>query len=214
MAEQTKTHWKKLSNPDYIGAYSLMQGDKPIDLTVTIRSVRVEKVKDQNGKEGECMVAQLVNQKPFIINKTNAKTITKLYDTPYIEDWQGKTITLFVAKVRVGGETVDALRVRPVRPKLAGQNELPDLNPQHEKWSGAVTAITGGNTTLDAIQKKYTLSDDNKTLLFAPLESELAGLIESKGQDLPEAALDNAKSILAAKEYSKYFETVTAIKEA
>ena len=62
-------------------------------------------------------VASLKGQKPFIINRTNAKTISKLYDTPYIEDWVGKKITLFPTTTRVAGETVECLRVRPSLPK-------------------------------------------------------------------------------------------------
>jgi hypothetical protein len=48
----------------------------------------------------------------MIINKTNAKIITKILDTPYIEHWAGKSIIIYAAKVRAFGETVDALRVK------------------------------------------------------------------------------------------------------
>lgn len=214
MAEQIKTHWKKLTNPNYIGAHNLMQGDKPIEIVVTIKSVAIEKVKDQNGKDGECMVAQLVNSKPMIINKTNAKVIEKMYATPYIEDWKGKSITLYVAKVRVGGETVDAIRVRPTVPKGAKEAALPDLNPQHEKWNGAVTAITNGGTTLDKILKAYNVSDENKSLLFAPLQAELIALIHSKGEDVPEAFVSNARIAISEKNYTDYFALLTQLKEA
>lgn len=111
MAE--KTHWKKLVNLDYIGAYSL----NGKDLTVEITGVSVKRVKGEGGKEEDCTVAALKGQKPFIINRTNAKTISKLYDTPYIEDWVGKKITLFPTTTRVAGETVECLRVRPSLPK-------------------------------------------------------------------------------------------------
>ena len=36
------------------------------------------------------------NVKPMIVNSTNAKTIEKLYKTPYIEEWKGRKIQLFV----------------------------------------------------------------------------------------------------------------------
>lgn len=155
------THWKKLQNPDYIGAYTLMETGKPVDLTVTIQSIGREIVKGADGKKDECTVAKLVGQKPFIINATNAKTITKIYDTPFIEEWVGKKITLFVAKVKVAGDTVDALRVRPSVPTL------PELTPTHDKWAGAQTAIKAGNTTIEAIRKSYILSVENEKLLVA-----------------------------------------------
>lgn len=111
MAE--KTHWKKLVNLDYIGAYSL-NGQ---DLKVEILKVEVKRVKGEAGKEEDCTVATLRGQKPFIINRTNAKTITKIYDTPFIEDWSGKKITLFPTTTKVAGETVECLRIRPIAPK-------------------------------------------------------------------------------------------------
>jgi hypothetical protein len=111
-----QTHWKKLHNPDYLGAYALDPGK---DLIVTIKTVAVEKVVGPDGKKEECMVMrfQEQNAKPMIVNSTNAKTIEKLYKTPYIEEWKGRKIQLFVDKVKAFGEIVDALRVRPYLPK-------------------------------------------------------------------------------------------------
>lgn len=140
---ETKTHWKKLVNLDYIGAYSL-NGQ---DLTVEITKVEVRRVKGEGGKEENCTVAELKGQKPFIINRTNAKTITKIYGSPYIEDWIGKTITLFPTTTKVAGEVVECLRVRPVIPdrttldaeieaekaQLESCKSLPELQDIYEK---------------------------------------------------------------------------------
>ncbi|MES2212605.1 MAG: hypothetical protein V4490_05650 [Pseudomonadota bacterium] len=134
---------------------------KAVDLTVTIKSVGRKIVIGADGKKDECTVAELVGQKPFIINATNAKMIAKIYDSPFIEDWYGKRITLYVAKVKIAGDTVDALRVRQVVPAL------PELTPTHEKWEGAKTAVKAGNTSIEAIRKSYTLSVDNEKLLTA-----------------------------------------------
>lgn len=107
-----QTHWKKLVNPKYIGAYCVEN-----DITVTITAVVRETVKGENGKEEECTVAYLQDQKPFILNRTNCKTITKIYNTPYIEDWAGKDITIYPTTTRVAGETVECLRIRPTKPE-------------------------------------------------------------------------------------------------
>ena len=49
----------------------------------------------------------------MIMNKTNCKIIEKIYGTPYIEDWIGKKIQIYVQKgVKAFGEIVDALRIR------------------------------------------------------------------------------------------------------
>jgi len=162
MAQETKTHWKKLTHPDYLGAYELMDGTaENKELVVTITKVVREQVTGADGKKEECTVCHLNGQKPMILNATNQKTMTKLFNSPYIEDWAGKKMTLFVAKVKAFGDTVDALRIRATAPKL------PDLTPAHEKWEGARTAIKAGNTTIEAIRKSYTLSTENEKLLTA-----------------------------------------------
>lgn len=107
-----KTHWKKLDNPDYLGAYALQPGQ---DLVAQIKSVGQEEVYNPtNNKKEVCTVAHFTdrNVKPMILNTTNCKTITKIYDTPYIEDWVGKYISIYIAKVKAFGETVEALRIR------------------------------------------------------------------------------------------------------
>lgn len=112
-----KTHWKRLSNPDYLGAYALDPGQ---DLIVTIRSVGEEKVMGTDGKKEDCTVAHFSESgvKPMILNSTNCKTITKIYGSPYIEDWTGCAIQLYTAQVKAFGEAVDALRIRPYRPAV------------------------------------------------------------------------------------------------
>lgn len=158
-----KTHWKKLHNPDYIGAYSLMESETPIDLVVKIKSVEVRKVKGPDGKEEQCTVAELEGQKPLILNSTNCKTLTKLFNSPFIEDWSGNPVTLYVARVKAFGEVVDALRIRDALPA----STLPELNEQHPKWKGALEAIKKGNTTLEAIKKVYTITPENEKKLTA-----------------------------------------------
>ena len=112
------THWKKLINPDYLGAYSL---DGLSELNVTIEKVVREMVTGTGGKKEECTVAYLKNQKPFIINRTNGKTITKVLKSPYVEEWSGKSITLYATTTKVAGEEVECLRVRPVAPVVKNE---------------------------------------------------------------------------------------------
>lgn len=116
------THWKKLTNPNYLGAYSIENGQ---DLILTIKYVQEEKVTGTDGKKDDCVVCHFVeNAKPMILNATNMKTITKLYKTPYIEDWAGKKIQIGVEKVKAFGDVVEALRVRNKIPNVQ-QAELP-----------------------------------------------------------------------------------------
>lgn len=119
MADEPKptvTHWKKLTNPNYIGAHDFQPGQ---ELTVTIETISNEVVKCFDGKsikEETCIVARLKGaKKPLILNKTNCKIISRNLDTSYIEEWSGKQIILYVAKVKAFGEFVEAIRIKAIQ---------------------------------------------------------------------------------------------------
>ena len=137
------THWKKLTNPDYLGAYSLKPGQ---DIILTIERVQVEMVTSPDGKKEECMVCHWQEQeKPMILNITNAKMIQKLLKTPYIEEWSGRRIQICVERVKAFGEIVDALRVRNFLPeKKAVKCERcgEDIKPAHGMNSAQLAAYT------------------------------------------------------------------------
>lgn len=111
----SKTHWKKLNNPDYLGAYAIEPGQ---DLVLTIKSAKEETYIGNAGKKEKGLIVQFENSKPMICNATNAKTISKVTGSPYVEDWTGHRIALFATEVSAFGDTVEALRVRPFAPKL------------------------------------------------------------------------------------------------
>lgn len=158
------THWKTLQNPNYLGAYSLMATGTAQDIIVRFSSVAKKLVKGEDGKDDDVIVAEIVGQKPMILNATNCKTLQKLFGSPMVEDWTTKPVTLFVAKVRAFGDTVDALRIRPAFPVIT----LPDLNPKHEKWNGAALALKEKKTTIEAIKQSYSLTAENEALLCNP----------------------------------------------
>lgn len=116
----SRTHWKQLQNNDWIGAYALQDGQ---DLTLTIDKAMQEQVTGNNGKREMCLTVHWVERdyKPMIVNRTNAKTITKVTGSPYIEDWHGKQITLYVDTTRLGSDIVECLRIRPYAPKQTKQ---------------------------------------------------------------------------------------------
>ena len=150
-----KTHWKKTFNPDYIGAYALEPGE---ERKVKIKNVVREDVVGQNGKKEECTVAYLDNEKPLILNRTNCKIISKLYGTPYIEDWSGKEVILYATKVDAFGEEVEALRIRQ---RLPQPDKKPELTPDHPKWNDAKKALADGNVTIGQIKQKFEISESN-----------------------------------------------------
>lgn len=113
----TLTHWKKLSNPNYLGAYSIEDGK---DMILTISNVRQEEVIGSDGKKEDCIVCYFSDaDKPMILNATNCKQIAKLAGTPYIEKWVGLKIQVGIEKVKAFGDVVEALRVRKFAPQAA-----------------------------------------------------------------------------------------------
>ena len=160
-----KTHWKRLMNPDYIGAYSLNEGE---DLTVKIDYVVREMITGTGGKKEECTVAHLVGQKPFILNATNSKSIAKLYG-PYIEDWAGKPITLFASTTKLAGETVECLRIRPT----VAKRQPPKITD--ERLNAALAQIKTGNYTAEKLRTNFTLSKDQDDWLTQEIQALAAG---------------------------------------
>lgn len=152
-----KTHWKKLTNPDYLGAYSLDEGEQR---TLKIIKVSREMVQGSDGKKEECTVAFLEASKPMILNKTNCKTISKVLKTPYIEEWAGKSIIVFTEKVKAFGEVVDALRVKDA------PAQLPELLPGTKAWQGAIAALKSGEWDMAKIRTKFTVSEEREMELI------------------------------------------------
>ncbi len=87
-------------------------------LVLTIGDVTLEKMSDGNEKP---VISFVEHEKGLVCNKTNAKTIAKLYgdDT---DDWSGQQITIYPTEVDFKGERVDAIRVKNKKPKEAKAN--------------------------------------------------------------------------------------------
>lgn len=144
-----KTHWKKLTDPNYLGAYDFQPNEKRV---VTIKEVSQSTIKGQDGKEEDCIVCQFTEGKPMILNVTNCKAIAKAHGTDYIEDWTGLEVTLFVANIYAFGSNVDALRIEQTIPK--GKPELSD-----DRFKKALTALKSGKVTIESIKTDYVLND-------------------------------------------------------
>lgn len=161
------THWKKLTNPDYLGAYALEPGQ---ELIVTIRSVGTEQVIGTDGKKEECTVAHFSERgvKPLILNATNCKTITKLTGSPYIENWAGVRIQIYVDKVKAFGEIVEALRIRSTKPKDPAQVPPCEIcgNPLASAWGktpaqlAEFTKANTGKVLCAACAKRFKAEQD------------------------------------------------------
>lgn len=160
------THWKKLQNSDYLGAYSLQPGEEPV---YTIARVGLEMVVGTDGKKEECTVARFTEKvKPMILNVTNCKAIASMYGTPYIEDWTGKRIQLYTAKIKAFGEEVDALRIRPKVPTV----DKPVLNQSYKGWAAALEAVKNGEASMQYLESKYIIPPDCKKIMMEAVKCQ------------------------------------------
>lgn len=163
MTTDTKTHWKQLVDPRYIGAYALPNGD---DITVTIERVQLETVTMMGGKKEDHTIAYLKGQKPMILNVTNSKSIHKLYG-PFIEDWAGKQVTLFASTAKMGGEMVECLRIRPTVTAKKKQ-AIAD-----QRFQAAMHQIKNGSYTAQQLRAGFILNEDQEAAL-TEFETETA----------------------------------------
>jgi len=145
-------------NPNYLGAYALEPNE---DLVVEITEVKTESVMNADGRNEECLVAHLKDQKPLIVNKTNAKVIAKVAGSNYIEDWKGKQIALYISNVKAFGELVEAIRVRTVPPKAKSKRKLSD-----DDFKKLVKAVADGSYNLEDAVANFVLNDSQRSILL------------------------------------------------
>jgi hypothetical protein len=151
-----KTHWKKLTDPRFLGSHSLPNGE---DLAVVIDSVTRELLRMEDDKEDYYLVARFQGDHlPMILNNTNAMMISRLYGS-YIEDWPGKAITLYASKADFRGDLVECLRIRPVPPKLVKD---PISNTRFKR---ALVQIRARGFTVAKLLDKYTVTPDQQAAL-------------------------------------------------
>lgn len=116
--------WRTMFEWQCLKALHLYDGEgRACELTLTIKSVVEGKLKGDGGREDKMPIIVFHGDRfaalPFGANKTNCRTIASLYGNN-TRKWAGKRVTLFVQpnvpKVGSRGETVDAIRIRPIIP--------------------------------------------------------------------------------------------------
>jgi len=149
--ETKLTHWKKLQNPNYLGSYDFQPGEERV---VTVKDVKREIVKSQEGSEEHTIVYFNEHYKPMIMNATNSKMLTKLAESPYIEKWVGTSFKLAVVRIKAFGEFVDALRIKSEKVVKT----LPELIKDSENFTNCKAAIDSKKFTIEQIKSKYSVS--------------------------------------------------------
>ena len=118
MAEQVMIHhWRNEFKSNYLGSHLMTNGQ---DMILTIKSVVADDLQATDGTKKHSLVASFVEPGvlPMVLNKTNCRTIAKLYHENDYTRWAGKRISVYVDhNVKAFGDTVDGLRIRPKVPE-------------------------------------------------------------------------------------------------
>ncbi len=119
------THFRSLFDAGkYLGAWHLPTGK---DAVVEIESVTGGVLEAGTVRTKKPIVKMRGKTLLLALNKTNAKTIAKLYG-PDVDKWAGKLIFLYVGTTRdpsTGDNNCPCIRIRPTKPsKGAGGGDI------------------------------------------------------------------------------------------
>ncbi|EBS5860852.1 hypothetical protein GBH04_25100 [Salmonella enterica subsp. enterica] len=163
MSEQ-KTHYRKAFDSPYLSSADIVESTILTIARVALESDKTKKTKDVFNtayfEERELRPGEKL--KPMILNATNSKTLKGITGSPFLEDWEGVKVTVFVDKnVRFGKESVEGLRISPARVIK------PSLTPEKtQAWSNAKAAYRrDGN--LDAVKSRMDISPAFEQQLIA-----------------------------------------------
>lgn len=173
MTEQDGTHYRKVFDSPYLSSMDVVD---PITLSIARVTQEVDKTKKTKDVFNTAYFAEKFIRpgeklKPMILNATNSKMMAKITGSPFIEDWTGVRVTVYVEKgIKFGRDTVDGLRVMPaaVRKSIAPDNT--------KMWEAAKAAyMRDGN--LDKVLARADMSDEHIEQLqaeCAPQQEEAA----------------------------------------
>lgn len=72
---------------------------------------------DGNGLKKQIVLSFVGKEKKLGLNFTNAAKLAELFGTDDVDQWAGKTVKLFVEKVKVGSEMKPSIRIWPELPE-------------------------------------------------------------------------------------------------
>ena len=164
------THWKKVFNPDFLSDAHFLPDEEKI---LTIASAHEENIPIPGTSKTDVRpVLHFAEKgvKPMVINKTNGTTLQRMIKTPYTQKWPGRKIQVYVdATVKFKGEVVGGRRIRAKEP--VADHSLPELPPEHEKWSGAHKSLAEEKNDINGVKKYFRLSAENEQLLIDQAEA-------------------------------------------
>jgi hypothetical protein len=126
----------------YGGSYLKAEDLKGREVGVTIDEVTYTKVDEKK----RAVLHFVGKDKQLLLNVTNANMIAELLGSDEMDEWVGKRLTLYTARVDFQGKRVDAIRVKKYKPSAAAakskqqpepepeapDDELPDNTPDYD----------------------------------------------------------------------------------
>ena len=154
--KKEKTHFRKLKSFDYLGSWDLMTdtGDFK-EIVATVKSASNKEIIGNGGRTSNEMVVHFEEYQPMIVNNTNLKALIKACESPYVEDWKGKKVNIFVAQVKAFGENHDALRVKPIPAVITKPNFTKELFEKAKKAKATIEKIKKAYNVSSEIEKEY-----------------------------------------------------------
>jgi len=128
-----KTHYRRVFKSDHLSSYDLEDFEeqkKP--LIFTIKEVKQEwntKIAGKTANANICYFKEDV--KPLVLNATNSKIVSKLCNSPMVEDWKDVKIQLYILRnIRFGKDNVQGIRIMDKIIKPLAENELNQLKEE------------------------------------------------------------------------------------
>ena len=164
METKTNSHWRKVMGTTFLSGDELEENGN----VVTIESYNEEKFFSPKSKSQEDHVVLKFEQiaKPMILTNRKAKQISKTLSTPQMNDWIGKTITIYPNQEKHFGEYFKVINIK------AGEIQKEYLGKKHPKWKIACDKLSNGTLTIESIEKHYSISSNVK--------KQLTNLIKNK----------------------------------
>lgn len=151
-----KVSWKKMKKSPYLTS-AAFDGAERIVLTIKNAHQGMTQGLAENSPHN---IIEFVEPgyKPMLVNATNAKVISFLAGSEYLEDWPGTVIELYtIDGVKAFGAIHDGV-LRVSRKKV--NKAKPILNEANKKWNYVIDKLKDGSTTLDVVRGYYEIAPE------------------------------------------------------
>lgn len=167
MANENKTHYRKVFKSDHLGVADLEDlTEQGSSLIFTIKQVKQEIGAKVAGRKVDANIAYFNEPiKPLVLNAGNSKIVKKLAGgTPFLEHWANLTIQLYIdPTASFGGEVTGGVRINPNPPVM----KRPVVTPENkERWQSAKNAYIR-DKNLNKVLERADMSEAHQALMIS-----------------------------------------------